>query len=117
MARPAKTAIGIDLGTTNTVVARLNSSGVPETVVNADGDKTTPSAVYFDQSTIVVGKKAIKAGLQDPARLAQAVKREMGKPVYSRPSTASFTRQKSFSRLSWKVCGAMPRQRSANSRK
>ena len=48
-------AIGIDLGTTFSVVARLNESGTPDTIVNAEGRRITPSVVLFDGEDVVVG--------------------------------------------------------------
>ena len=53
--------IGIDLGTTFSVVARLDADGHPETLVNAEGDRLTPSVVLFDGDDVVVGKEALKA--------------------------------------------------------
>lgn len=77
-------AIGIDLGTTFSVISMLDSSGRPSTIPNAEGDLTTPSAVYFDDDAILVGKEALKAGRVDPSRLVQFAKRDMGNPSYSR---------------------------------
>ena len=41
-------AVGIDLGTTFSVVAVLDELGSPQTLLNAEGDKLTPSAVLFE---------------------------------------------------------------------
>ena len=41
--------IGIDLGTTFSALAGLNSIGKPEIVPNADGERLTPSAIFFDE--------------------------------------------------------------------
>jgi molecular chaperone DnaK len=41
--------VGIDLGTTNTVIAYLDESGDPRIQVNAAGENLTPSAVYIDE--------------------------------------------------------------------
>jgi molecular chaperone DnaK len=76
--------IGIDLGTTFTVVARLDDQGRPQSIPNADGDLTTPSVVLFDDDSVVVGKEAVKAATLEPDRIAQFVKREMGQPVFSK---------------------------------
>ena len=54
-------AIGIDLGTTFSVVAKLDERGLPLTLVNAEGDHITPSVVLFDGDDVVVGKEALKA--------------------------------------------------------
>jgi molecular chaperone DnaK len=75
-------AIGIDLGTTFSVVAYLDATGIPHTVMNAEGDLTTPSAVYFDEDEVVVGKEAVKAAAYEPDAVAQFAKRDMGKVQY-----------------------------------
>lgn len=72
--------IGIDLGTTFSAVAYLDRSGAPQTVMNAEGDLSTPSVVYFEQNQVVVGKEAVKAAVYEPESVLQHVKREMGKP-------------------------------------
>lgn len=72
-------AFGIDLGTTRSVIAHLDSAGRPSTIQNLEGDLTTPSAVFFDQSSIVVGKEALKVAEYEPDRVAQFAKRELGK--------------------------------------
>jgi len=79
------TPVGIDLGTTFSVIAHLDSAGRPWTIPNAEGDLITPSVVFFDQNTIVVGKEAQKAAAVEPERIAQFVKRDMGNSVYSKP--------------------------------
>ena len=56
----------------------------PCTIPNADGDLTTPSVVFFDESGVVVGKEAMKAALLEPEMVAQFAKREMGNPAFSR---------------------------------
>ena len=75
-------AVGIDLGTTYSVVARLDANGSPRPIPNADGELSTPSAVYFHDSGVVVGKEAIKVLRHEPDAVAQYVKRDMGKPLY-----------------------------------
>ncbi len=78
-------AVGIDLGTTFSVVASLDAAGRPATVINAEGDPTTPSVVLFDDDSIVVGKEALKAAAFEPDRVAQFAKRDMGSPAFSMP--------------------------------
>jgi molecular chaperone DnaK len=75
-------AVGIDLGTTYSVLARLDDTGQPVTMVNAEGDRSTPSVVLFDGEDIVVGKEALKAFGAEPGRVAECVKRDMGRRVY-----------------------------------
>jgi len=82
----AKThAVGIDLGTTYSAMARLDETGHSAMVRNGQGELLTPSVVLFDDREIVVGKDAKKLlGIQ-PDRVADCVKRDMGNPAYSRP--------------------------------
>ncbi len=78
-------AIGIDLGTTYSAVARIDETGRTVMVRNAQGDILTPSVVLFDDREIVVGKEAKKAVGIETDRVAECVKRDMGQAVYSRP--------------------------------
>jgi len=75
--------LGIDLGTTRSVVAFVDSNGKPETIRNREGDLTTPSVVLFEDSGLTVGKEALKAASTLPGKVASFVKREMGKENYS----------------------------------
>jgi len=77
-------AVGIDLGTTFSVIAYLDTVGRPTTITNAEGDPTTPSVVLFDENSIVVGKEAVRAAALEPDRVAQFAKREMGSLAYSK---------------------------------
>ena len=72
-------AVGIDLGTTRSVVAHLDASGRPQTIQNLEGDATTPSVVFFDDSSIVVGKEAVKVAEYEPERVVHFAKRHLGK--------------------------------------
>jgi molecular chaperone DnaK len=75
-------AVGIDLGTTYSVVARLDEQGRPTTLVNAEGDRLTPSTVLFDGTDVVVGKEALKAMLSEAEHVAECAKRDMGHRVF-----------------------------------
>ncbi len=77
-------AVGIDLGTTFSAVAFLDNSGRPETIRSAEGDMTTPSAVFFDRKCAIVGTEAIEAGLIEPERLALYAKRDVGESAYEK---------------------------------
>ncbi|MGZ0168663.1 MAG: Hsp70 family protein [Planctomycetales bacterium] len=81
---PDHPPVGIDLGTTFSAVAHLDSDGRPWTILNSDGDLTTPSVVYFDTSGAIVGKEAVAAGEFEPERLAQFAKRDMGEAAFSK---------------------------------
>ncbi|MFK7778321.1 MAG: Hsp70 family protein [Gimesia sp.] len=77
-------AVGIDLGTTFSVVAYLDSHGLPVTIPNLEGDLTTPSVVLFEDENIVVGKEAVRAAPLEAELVAQFAKREMGNSYFSR---------------------------------
>ena len=71
--------IGIDLGTTNSCVAVLEG-GQPTVIVNAEGDRTTPSVVSFRASgDRVVGKPAKNAAVTEPKNTVASIKRFMGR--------------------------------------
>jgi molecular chaperone DnaK len=71
-------AVGIDLGTTNSVVAVLEA-GEPVVVPNAEGSRTTPSVVGFSKNNeILVGEVAKRQAITNPDRTMRSVKRHMG---------------------------------------
>ncbi|MCH2453556.1 MAG: molecular chaperone DnaK [Halobacteriales archaeon] len=75
--------IGIDLGTTNSAFAVMES-GDPEIIVNAEGDRTTPSIVAFTSKTErLVGKPAKNQAIQNPERTIRSIKRHMGEENYA----------------------------------
>jgi molecular chaperone DnaK len=79
----AHSAIGIDLGTTYSALAVINPAGKPEIVPNAEGERITASAVYFENATSVkVGQLAVEYGGAHPHRVVRWVKRWMGDPVW-----------------------------------
>src|SRR4051812_48578675 len=71
-------AVGIDLGTTFSAIAKLDDLGRPQTLMNAEGDKITPSVVFFEGDNVVVGKEAVKALATDAAAVAECAKRDLG---------------------------------------
>ena len=75
---PEPAAIGIDLGTTLSVVAQVGADGLPAVLPNALGSATTPSVVFFDGTTAVVGEQAVAALATDPDDVVQLVKRHLG---------------------------------------
>jgi molecular chaperone DnaK len=77
-------AIGIDLGTTHSVIAFLDSEGRPTTIHNAEGGITTPSVVFFDETGPVVGKEAARTAPFEPELIAQFAKRDIGSPFYEK---------------------------------
>ncbi len=71
-------AVGIDLGTTNSVVAVLEA-GDPVVIPNAEGSRTTPSVVAFAKDgEVLVGEVAKRQAITNPERTVRSVKREMG---------------------------------------
>jgi len=78
-------AIGIDLGTTFSVISRLDDLGRPQTLINAEGDKITPSVVFFEGGDVVVGKEAAKAVATDADNVAECAKRDLGNQFYHKP--------------------------------
>ena len=71
-------AVGIDLGTTNSVVAVLEA-GEPVVIPNAEGARTTPSVVGFSKGgEILVGEVAKRQAITNPDRTIRSVKRHMG---------------------------------------
>jgi molecular chaperone DnaK len=76
-------AVGIDLGTTNSVVAVLEA-GEPVVIPNAEGSRTTPSVVGFSKGgEILVGEVAKRQAITNPDRTVRSVKRHMGDKSWS----------------------------------
>ncbi len=79
------TIAGIDLGTTYSALAILNTIGRPEIVPNADGDRLTPSAIFFDEENtdlVRVGVEAINSRYLNVERSVRWVKRHIGDSAY-----------------------------------
>jgi molecular chaperone DnaK len=71
-------AVGIDLGTTNSVVSVLEA-GEPVVIPNAEGSRTTPSVVGFSKTgEVLVGEVAKRQAITNPDRTIRSVKRHMG---------------------------------------
>ena len=71
-------AVGIDLGTTNSVVSVLEG-GDPVVIANAEGSRTTPSIVAFAKDgEVLVGEVAKRQAITNPGRTIRSVKRQMG---------------------------------------
>ena len=80
MANPkGEKIIGIDLGTTNSVVAVMEGSD-PKVIANKDGDRLTPSVVAFnDKGETLVGVQARRQAVTNPKRTISSIKRFMGR--------------------------------------
>jgi molecular chaperone DnaK len=75
-------AVGIDLGTTNSVVATLEG-GEPTVIPNAEGARTTPSVVALSKTgEVLVGEVAKRQAVTNPDRTVRSVKRHMGEPSW-----------------------------------
>ncbi|WP_030210691.1 molecular chaperone DnaK, partial [Streptomyces sp. NRRL S-87] len=78
-------AVGIDLGTTNSVVCVLEA-GEPAVVTNTEGTRTTPSVVAFGKSgEVLVGEIAKRQAVTNVDRTARSVKRHMGDTAWRFP--------------------------------
>ncbi|WP_318496303.1 Fe-S protein assembly chaperone HscA [Photobacterium leiognathi] len=75
-----KLAVGIDLGTTNSLVAAVRS-GVAETLNDAEGRVILPSVVHFADEAVLTGDAARAFAQQDPANTILSVKRLMGRSL------------------------------------
>ena len=70
--------VGIDLGTTNSVVAVMEG-GKPAVIANAEGNRTTPSIVGFSKSgERLVGELAKRQAVSNPDKTVVSIKRHMG---------------------------------------
>ncbi|HEU4396875.1 MAG TPA: molecular chaperone DnaK [Actinomycetota bacterium] len=87
-------AVGIDLGTTNSVVAVLEG-GEPTVIPNAEGARTTPSVVALSKTgEVLVGEVAKRQAVTNPDRTVRSVKRHMGESSWRfRPDGKEFSPQ------------------------
>jgi len=86
-------AVGIDLGTTNSVVSVLEG-GEPTVIANAEGSRTTPSVVAFAKNDeILVGEVAKRQAVTNVERTIRSVKRHMGSDWKMKVDNKSFTPQ------------------------
>lgn len=96
-------AVGIDLGTTNSVVAVLEG-GEPEVIGNAEGHRTTPSVVAFSKGgEVLVGDQAKRQAITNPDRTVRSVKRQMGTDWSIDVDDRSYTSQEISARILQKL--------------
>ncbi len=96
-------AVGIDLGTTNSVIAVLEA-GDPTVVPNAEGHRTTPSVVAFSKSgEVLVGEVAKRQAITNPDRTIRSVKRHMGSDWSIEIDGKSYTAQEISARILQKL--------------
>ncbi len=95
-------AVGIDLGTTNSVIAVLEG-GEPTVVVNAEGGRTTPSVVAFKDGEVLVGEVAKRQAITNPDHTIRSVKRHMGANWSADVEGKSYSAQEVSARILMKL--------------
>ncbi|WP_127129906.1 molecular chaperone DnaK [Georgenia sp. SYP-B2076] len=96
-------AVGIDLGTTNSVVSVLEG-GEPTVIANAEGARTTPSVVAFSKSgEVLVGEIAKRQAVTNVDRTISSVKRHMGTDWKVQIDDKSYTAQEISARVLGKL--------------
>ncbi len=96
-------AVGIDLGTTNSVVSVLEA-GDPLVIPNAEGARTTPSVVAFGKDgEVLVGEVAKRQAITNPDRTIRSVKRHMGTTWTTDIDGKSYTSQEISARTLMKL--------------
>jgi molecular chaperone DnaK len=96
-------AVGIDLGTTNSVVA-VYEGGEPTIIANAEGHRTTPSVVAFSKGgEVLVGEVAKRQAITNPERTVRSVKRHMGTDWSIEIDGKDFTAQEISARILQKL--------------
>src|SRR5579884_159445 len=96
-------AVGIDLGTTNSVVAVLEA-GEPTVIPNAEGGRTTPSVVGFAKGgEVLVGEVAKRQAITNPDRTIRSVKRHIGTGWTMKVDGKDYTPQEISARILMKL--------------
>ena len=96
-------AVGIDLGTTNSVVTVLEG-GEPTVIANAEGTRTTPSVVAFSKTgEVLVGEIAKRQAVTNVDRTISSVKRHMGTDWHVAIDDKSYNAQEISARILGKL--------------
>ena len=95
-------AVGIDLGTTNSVVAVLEG-GEPTVITNAEGNRTTPSIVAFKNNEVLVGELAKRQAITNPDNTVRSIKREVGTNWKQNFENKDYTPQEVSARILQKL--------------
>ncbi len=95
-------AVGIDLGTTNSVVAILEG-GEPTIIPNSEGGRTTPSVVAFKGDEVLVGEVAKRQAITNPDATIRSVKRHMGTNWTQEIAGKKYTAQEVSARILMKL--------------
>ncbi len=75
--------VGIDLGTTYSAISQLDNEGNPIALQNSDGRPITPSVVLLgDEGQVMVGPSFERIAIEDPRKVVEAVKRQLGNKDY-----------------------------------
>ncbi|RKX50073.1 MAG: molecular chaperone DnaK, partial [Thermotoga sp.] len=94
MADKKEFVVGIDLGTTNSVIAWMKPDGNVEVIPNAEGSRITPSVVAFTKTgEILVGEPAKRQMILNPDRTIKSIKRKMGSDYKVRIDDKEYTPQ------------------------
>ncbi len=72
--------VGIDLGTTFSAIAHIDTYGKPQIIPNSETERITPSVIFFEGSNVIVGTVAKNNAVAEPEKIVDFVKREVGKP-------------------------------------
>jgi len=95
-------AVGIDLGTTNSVIAVLEG-GDPVIIPNSEGGRTTPSIVSFKDGEVLVGDVAKRQAITNPDHTVRSVKRHMGTDWTVNVDGKDYTAQEISARILMKL--------------
>ena len=96
-------AVGIDLGTTNSVISTLEG-GEPKIISNAEGHRTTPSVVAFAKNgEVLVGDQAKRQAITNPERTVRSVKRHMGTDWDIKVDSKAYNSQEIAARILMKL--------------
>ncbi len=95
-------AVGIDLGTTNSVVAVLEG-GEPTVIANAEGNRTTPSIVAFKGEEVLVGELAKRQAITNPDNTVRSIKRKIGTNWKEKFENKEYTPQEVSARILQKL--------------
>ena len=95
-------AVGIDLGTTNSVVAVLEG-GEPTVIANAEGNRTTPSIVAFKSEEVLVGELAKRQAITNPDNTVRSIKRHIGTSWKEKFESKDYTPQEISARILQKL--------------
>ena len=95
-------AVGIDLGTTNSVVSVLEG-GEPTVIANAEGNRTTPSIFAFKSDDVLVGELAKRQAITNPDNTVRSIKRHVGTDWNQNFENKDYTPQEISARILQKL--------------